>query len=40
MIVSILIVWAAFGILSAFVMSRVLSHGRAMARAQREMKRA
>lgn len=40
MIVSILILWAACGVIAAFVMSRVLSHGRAMARAQRAMKRA
>ena len=40
MIVSILIAWLSCGLVAAFVMSRVLSHGRAMARAQREMKRA
>lgn len=37
MIASILIAWAACGILSAALMSRILSHGRNMARAQRSM---
>lgn len=40
MIVSILSIWASCGLVAAFVMSRILSHGRAMARAQRAMKRA
>ena len=37
---TILIVWAACGVIASAAMSIVLSHGRAMARAQREMKRA
>lgn len=40
MIVSILILWAVCGVIAATAMSIVLSHARAMARAQRAMKRA
>ena len=39
MIFSIIAVWLSCGLAATFVMSRVLSHARAMVRAQREMKR-
>lgn len=37
MIVSVLSVWLSCGVIAAFIMSRILSHGRAPSRAQRSM---